>query len=625
MKKIIVIFKTHLDIGFTDFAGEVTKKYMESYLPAAMRIAKEMRGEKERFIWTTGSWLIERYLEEGEEKEMLEDAIKHGEIRWHALPFTTHTELMSRELFEYGLNISKKMDERFNMHTIAAKMTDVPGHTKAIIEPMCKAGIKFLHIGVNPASTSPDVPGLFRWRDDDGNEIVVMYHKDYGEMSRIGNSDTYVCFAHTGDNRGPQSAEQIRELFGKLHEKYPEAEIQAGTLEDIAQVAIVQELPVITEEIGDSWIHGCGSDPGKISQYRAILRLKDRLSEKDMNTLYKRLIMIPEHTWGLDEKTHLGRITEEDVYGEYRYFKKEEFREARKTEKFQKMERSWNEQREYIYDAVENLSGNAKKLAEDALKEYKRGATDITGWQSINAEESFDMSGLKVKISSDGKIELPEVSVGFLYEVFSQKEYDRFCSQYVISDESWAREDFGKIGVDKAIDHYESYRPFVSNIWTKDKQLVVQMKLPKEAVTYFGGMESLEMYVEFDKEKVKFDFAWFGKETSRIPESAWITVDTEDKIQTIKKIGKDIKPDEVVSGGNRKLHASSEVQMEHFLFKTTDAVLVNMGKPGLLNFADEIPEAGCGFCLNLYNNIWGTNFTMWYGEDARFRFELDLN
>lgn len=623
MKKIIVVFKTHLDIGFTDFAEEVTKKYMESYLPAAMRVAREMRGEKDRFIWTTGSWLIERYLEEGEQKEMLEDAIRHGEIRWHGLPFTPHTELMTPELFEYGLNISQKMDQRFGMHTIAAKLTDVPGHTKAMIEPMCKAGIKFLHIGVNPASTPPEVPGLFKWRDDEGNEIVVMYHKDYGEMSQIGDSGVYVCFAHTGDNRGPQSAEQIRELFRKLHEKYPEAEIQAGTLEDIAEVAITQELPVVTEEIGDSWIHGPGSDPGKISQYRALLRLKDKLSEKDMETLYKGLVMVPEHTWGLDEKTHLGTITD-DVYGEYDYFEKESFKKARSMEKFQAMERSWDEQRKYMRDAVENLSGSARELAESALKEYKRDATDTTGWEQKQTEESFEIGGVQVKVSSDGKLVLPEASVGFLYEVFSQKEYDRFTSQYVTSDESWAREDFGKIGVDKAIEHYESYRPSVSNVWTKDAQLVIRMKLPEEAVVRFGGMESLEMYVKADGGKVKFDFAWFGKEASRIPEAAWITVDTEDKIQTIKKMGKDIKPDHIVSGGNRKLHAATEVKMEHSLFKTEDSMFINIGEPGMLDFADEIPELNHGFCLNLFNNIWGTNFTMWYGEDARFRFELDL-
>ena len=150
--KIIVIFKTHLDLGFTNFAGTVKERYMKEYIPNAMRTAREMRGEKERFIWTTGSWLIEQYLEEGEHPEWMEDAIRHGEIRWHALPFTTHTELMNRELFCYGLNISRKLDERFGMSTAAAKMTDVPGHTRSMIPLLAGAGVRFLHIGVNPAS-----------------------------------------------------------------------------------------------------------------------------------------------------------------------------------------------------------------------------------------------------------------------------------------------------------------------------------------------------------------------------------------------------------------------------------------------------------------------------------------
>ena len=32
--------------------------------------------------------------------------------------------------------------------------------------------------------------------------------------------------------------------------------------------------------------------------------------------------------------------------------------------------------------------------------------------------------------------------------------------------------------------------------------------------------------------------------------------------------------------------------------------------------------AGGAMHVNLYNNVWGTNFPMWYEEDARFRFVL---
>lgn len=143
MKKIYVLFKTHLDIGFTDLSANVVKNYMENYLPNAMRVARQMRGEKERFIWTTGSWLIEKFLEESPDRKLLEEAIEAGDIRWHGLPFTTHTELMDEGLLNYGIRISEKLDKRFDMQTIAAKMTDVPGHTIGMVPFLAKAGIRF--------------------------------------------------------------------------------------------------------------------------------------------------------------------------------------------------------------------------------------------------------------------------------------------------------------------------------------------------------------------------------------------------------------------------------------------------------------------------------------------------
>ena len=298
IREIIILFKTHLDVGYTDFAENVIKSYMESYIPNALKVAGQMRGEKERFIWTTGSWLISRFLEESPQRTEMEDAIRNGDIRWHGLPFTTHTELMDRELFQYGLSLSQKLDERFGRKTIAAKMTDVPGHTRAMVPELAKAGIKFLHLGVNPASSVPAVPPLFRWKAPDGQEIVVMYNGDYGEFTEIGDTGAALYFAHTGDNRGPQSAEEIRRLYKDIHQKYPEAVLRAGTLEDVAQIALsIQDLPVITGEIGDSWIYGTGSDPGKISQYRALLRRRLLLKPEERDEVDKSLLLIPEHTW----------------------------------------------------------------------------------------------------------------------------------------------------------------------------------------------------------------------------------------------------------------------------------------------------------------------------------------
>src|SRR6266699_664850 len=93
IEEVHLIFKTHLDIGFTDFAKNVTAHYFSHFIPAAIETAKALKrvGRSERFIWTTGSWLIYLYLEQAslQERKMMEEAITAGDIVWHGLPFTT--------------------------------------------------------------------------------------------------------------------------------------------------------------------------------------------------------------------------------------------------------------------------------------------------------------------------------------------------------------------------------------------------------------------------------------------------------------------------------------------------------------------------------------------------------
>lgn len=79
----------------------------------------------------------------------------------HAPPFTTHTELLDEDTFLYGLSIVDELDRIRGRKSVAAKMTDVPGHTKAIVPLLARHGIKLLHIGVNGASAVLDVPECF--------------------------------------------------------------------------------------------------------------------------------------------------------------------------------------------------------------------------------------------------------------------------------------------------------------------------------------------------------------------------------------------------------------------------------------------------------------------------------
>ena len=648
IKEIIVLFKTHLDVGYTDFAENVVKNYMETYIPAALRVARETRGEKERFIWTTGSWLIERFLAESPLRGEMEEAIQAGDIRWHGLPLTTHTELMDSGLFRYGLSISNELDKRFGMTTTAAKMTDVPGHTRAMVPYLARAGIRFLHLGVNPASSVPEVPSLFRWRAPSGEEVVVMYNGDYGEFCRIGDTGTALYFAHTGDNRGPQSAHEIRALYREIREKYPEASLRAGTLEDVAKIALgISDLPVVTEEIGDSWIHGIGSDPGKVSQYRALLRLRQYLSSEEAKSLNRNLLLIPEHTWGLCYERFLGcQLGEEQFVGEHRYYARPEFEKMRPTAKFQIMEESWQEQRGYLTKALHSLPEDYQETAAQVMQEYRRERTDSFGFVPVppvstvrdgrqqkryqirinGYEVALREDGSLTRLARDGRSWADEAHpIGeFLYEVFSPEDFRRFEEQYITRKCDWALEEFGKIGMEQAVREHLNARPRVTKVLAGDSQLLVKMVMEGAAVDVFGAPAEMELLLTFMTDKVFFDLAWFGKKASRVAESLWFGFSPARELTGIHKMGEWFRPKEVVRKGGRRLHGvDCGVRFEEIVVKTVDTALAAVGKPSLLHFTDEDIPVDEGVYFNLFNNIWNTNFPMWYDEDARFRFTLE--
>ncbi|MBE0698726.1 MAG: glycoside hydrolase, partial [Anaerolineaceae bacterium] len=281
IQRVHLIFKTHLDVGFTDFSAKVVENYFKSYIPRAIDLARLLResGSSDRFIWTTGSWLIYEYLELAGKKERreMEEAIAHGDITWHALPFTMHSENLDTSLFRYGLSLSQELDKRFGHKTIAAKMTDVPGHTRGIIPLLEEAGVQFLHIGVNGASTPPDVPPVFIWRDPNGAEIMVMYHKgSYGDLMIVPGCTDAIAFAHTGDNLGPQSVDELYQSYRMIRGQFPGCKIQASTMDAFATQLVQKKngLPIIENEIGDTWIHGAGTDPKKEAGYRELSRLR---------------------------------------------------------------------------------------------------------------------------------------------------------------------------------------------------------------------------------------------------------------------------------------------------------------------------------------------------------------
>ena len=84
---------------------------------------------------------------------------------------------------------------------------------------------------------------------------------------------------------------------------------------------------------------------------------------------------------------------------------------------------------------------------------------------------------------------------------------------------------------------------------------------------------------------------------------------------------------DVVAAGNRHMHALDKgfsylERNASFAVETLDAPVVALGEKSPLNFSTGQPDLVDGIHCNLFNNAWGTNYIMWFGEDMRFRFVL---
>jgi hypothetical protein len=661
IRKVHLIFKTHLDVGYTDFAQNVVQHYFHHFIPQALELARltRLEGRGERFIWTTGSWLIYEYLEKSDPaaRQRMEEAIQVGDITWHGLPYTSYSEMMDASLYRHGLSLAKRLDERFGKQTIAAKMTDVPGHTRAIVPLLAEAGIQFLHIGVNAASCPPDVPPVCLWRDPSDAEVILMYHKgSYGDLMTLPGLDEAIQFAFTNDNEGPQSPEYVSEIFHLTRQRFPQAEVVGSTLDAFAAALarIKPSLPVVTGEIGNSWIHGLGTDPGKVARFRQLQRLRSQwLSQGRCKTddppvfaLSQGLLNVAEHTWGMDIKVHLG---------DFETYETKAFRLARSQPNYQKVEASWAEQRAYLDDAVQALQGSSLGIeAQAALRDLEPQVPDLRGYEQVfDFEEVLDTAHFSVLFSEQGAITgLQNRTNGlrwassqhllglFSYQAYSQANYDRFYRLYNQNKRqtrAWAIPDFTKPGMGAfGPEHRQEWNPAMQALWHRQDNLgdtfLAEMTCPDEPVHLYGCPQRLvcEFFFPKAQEELHITLQWFQKGACRFPEALWFSFTPKVNSPAdwrIEKLGQMISPLNVVRNSNRRLHAVDRGVFYNdgrtsLSIASLDAALVAPGERSLLDFRQKQPDLAQGMHFNLYNNIWGTNHPMWYGEDARFRFVI---
>lgn len=681
IKKVHVVYKTHLDIGFTDLGKTVLERYRKEYIPHSIELAFSLNTEKEKkFIWTVGSYLIDDYFKhaEAEERERLKTAIRRGDICWHGLSCTTHTELLDEELFDYDLAISDRLDAEFGKKTIAAKMTDVPGHTRSIVPLLAAHGKKYLHLGVNPSSMVPGVPLTFVWKNKDA-DVIVQYSFEYGAPCYVEGMDEVLEFAHTGDNLGPQSAEAIQAEMERIQAIYPNASVEASTMDAYAESLLAYKalLPVVEEEIGDTWIHGVASDPLKVMRYRALLQCKDRWKEEKnisadspgYEDFLRNLLLVAEHTWGLDYKKYLADFTN---------WEKKDFAAARKAdvttlefltnrnanmlsvlnEDFRKYrggvfsgsyrfyESSHEEQMEYIENAINalppELAAQARvELARlDAAGKQKPDPAAVTAapYEYLKLggyEAAFGGGGELLYLAKEGKEWITDGCFGRLgYTTYNAVDcvdnyyrYNRAFRQ----NQCWSEGDFSKPGLEFAegLEHRE-YAFGAVRIEVRGQQVLLWLRGDRKAAEKYGC--PAEALIRYDfSDTIRCSVSWSKKDANRMPEALWLDMDfdVENPYRwQMVKMGQPVSPLDVVKGGNRRQHCVEEMRYEgadgKITVKNIHAPLISVGGRWLYGEYRDMPDVQKGFSYCLFNNKWGTNFKMWCEDDVTFEYEIGI-
>eukprot|EP00053_Salpingoeca_punica_P002328 m.37251 g.37251 ORF g.37251 m.37251 type:complete len:723 (-) comp11520_c0_seq4:1207-3375(-) len=692
-----VVQSCHLDVGFAELAAVELENY-KNYFLQAVDIANDFRqnpGQNgEGQIFTTHSFLVSLLLDcppsmgfacpTQEEHDIIVKALQDGDLVMQALPHNAQTDTFSSPFFDVAINLAKAWSNKLGIpEPLTMTQRDVPGATRAIIPRLVKAGILAYSGGVNLASLPPAVPKIFKWVDMASNTSVLglVHPNGYGGIDRddcvtIDGLPHVLCMDYNYDNTGPWTRPDVEQHWQQIMAEFPGAKVVPSTYDTFVRLAMpfIDTLPVVTQEMGDTWIYGVPSDPLKVSMYREAVRAWEACAETtcpmsdprvanftrlllkkcvaEISKALENLSIInavsltqshfftisPEHTWGGDVGNWLNDTTNwsNDAFHKLQF----------SAPNFLYITRTWQEQRDWgLTFALEALQNHP--LGKDVRTRWRNLVPlmpDLSSFVEVADVSSFTVSLPHVQAAFDigtGALRslkrlndgwdfaTNSTQIGVLeYHKYSMGQYAVFWDEYAQRLDgqipSWMAQDFGKLGlVNDSLGEVEEIVDgrLQTLYWSEELlQVVAEIALTDMVHNVYGAPQV------------------FNKTATRYPEAMWLrfnpVLKTPGRGWTMDKLDSLIDPLDVMVNGSRHLHAVKTGVFHtasHFSVLTLDAPVVSWGAafPFPTPSGDWQPDLldGVNFCL--WNNIWGTNYIMWYpfvpsDMNILYRFKLDL-
>jgi hypothetical protein len=727
LEEVIIVFKTHFDIGYTDLAVNVVQRYRTTMIDQALAVVDQNRAlpPEQQFVWTVPGWPMSKILDDWpgqqpQRQQRIQRALREGRFVVHALPFSMHCESMEPEDLARGLGFASRVSRSLRLAMPRdAKMTDVACHTWLVATLLTHAGVEFLHLGCNSACSSPEVPTIFWWEGPDGSRLLTMYSATGYGTGLLPPPDwthrTWLALIHTGDNHGPPRPEEVRKLLDEARAKLPGVKVRIGRLSDFADRLLAEkpQLPVVRGDMPDTWIHGPMCDPAGAKVARNVRPAM--IAAESLNTqlrawgadvpqvaptiaaAFEKSLLYGEHTWG-------GALHWITPYGKNINFHYGEiWRQERAAGRFRKLEESWAEHSGYIESAqrliepllaahlqtlaravhvegrrivvynplpwrrdglvavpagwtadalrasddaeiipVESAAGAIRFVARNVPAMGYRtylpvqgevGASPGAGTKALTIESPFFKAVLDPARGAVASLcdkrsgrELLDTSgpYGFgqyLYERFDADQVAAFLKAYVKIKADWPLAEVGKPPMPSATEApYHAASPRNCSYRVEQTPVAVTAVMDSPAGKNLSHAVTTRVVLYRDQPYLDLEVTLHDKPADPWPEAGWICLPVKAQSPQFRlgRPGSIIDPAvDIVPGANRHMLAiNTGLTVTDPLGRglgicPLDHFLVSLDRPGCWKYSkDFVPHKPIVF-LNLFNNLWSTNFRLW--------------
>ncbi|KAA0165994.1 hypothetical protein FNF31_01608 [Cafeteria roenbergensis] len=424
--------------------------------------------------------------------------------------------------------------------------------------------------------------------------------KDY---LRVPGLDEVLVYAWRSDNAGPpQSAAEVQGYFKEVAALFPGATVEASTLDAFAAVLrpFKASLPVVTEEIGDTWVMSASTDAKKLMAARALERaLEGCLASGDCDAtdpvvvrFRKRHIKMIEHTLGLHVYSMGARMFDDwsnaDFYAA--------FRAGDPLLRANPM--SWARQKSWVINApLSELSAEHPLLAwcqaelvalQPHIPEPTAGG--FVRVQALDQRLSGLGPGRRVTMRFDPATaaiaELADARSGVVwanmtadgqsslglarYQTLTEADWAAFREAYIYfeTDTTWAENTYGKPNMSSADPEHQLAAPTMTELWLKkaakagdaDLVLVRAVFAPQLHSKYGAPTDVWTQYsltAGLDGAAViNVTVTAVNKSATRLSEAAWMTFNPAPGASAAV-LRSEVADVELHSGSGRQLHAGA--------------------------------------------------------------------